>query len=504
MRLDPTIERLIAETISDFRLFCRRFIKIVNAKGELVPFVLNPAQERVVSALIQHNRILMPKARQLGMSTLLRAWDVYQAYIAGRPAVRGCLSHHERSAKHLHKIARSMLLSMPELVRPELETDSATVLELATNRAQVVSFTAGSKTSTRSFTLTSAHLSEFAFWHDPVESLAVILATVHDGQIIIETTANAPGDYFHQLCLGAPENGWYLVFIPWHEHPDYKQPVPEAWERTAAEQALADRHGLTDEQLAWRRAQIKISGSESKFRREYPAVLDDCFLPGDGAYMPTDALDEIIPVDFPAERLYEVPDARDVYAVGVDVAGGVGGDYSAITIVSATTYQPVWQWRSNTATPVQVSEKVLAMAERYNRAMVLVESNNHGHVVELRLQQVGYHNLWRGPDSKPWTTTVKSKLDAFEGLRDTIQQGLIERLDRTTLAELRALRIEKVTPEAPAGLHDDLAMSLALAYRCLRDIPRHALSRPRPAQTLIERRKTQALRKQGSPWATRK
>ena len=37
--------------------------------------------------------------------------------------------------------------------------------------------------------------------------------------------------------------------------------------------------------------------------------------------------------------------------------------------------------------------------------------------------------------------------------------------------------IEKVTPEAPKGLHDDMAMSLALAYRCTRDVPRRILRR---------------------------
>jgi hypothetical protein len=46
-------------------------------------------------------------------------------------------------------------------------------------------------------------------------------------------------------------------------------------------------------------------------------------------------------------------------------------------------------------------------------------------------------------------------------------------LDRATWLELRSLTIPpgKVTPEAPKGGNDDCAMALALAYRCLRDIP---------------------------------
>jgi hypothetical protein len=46
-------------------------------------------------------------------------------------------------------------------------------------------------------------------------------------------------------------------------------------------------------------------------------------------------------------------------------------------------------------------------------------------------------------------------------------------MDRVSWMELRSLTIPagKVAPEAPNGAHDDSAMAMALAYRCLRDIP---------------------------------
>jgi hypothetical protein len=71
----------------------------------------------------------------------------------------------------------------------------------------------------------------------------------------------------------------------------------------------------------------------------------------------------------------------------------------------------------------------------------------------------------------PWTTTLQSKLDAFDTLREAL--GVIRMMDRVTWLELRSLTIPagKVAPEAPAGGYDDAAVALALAYRCLRDIP---------------------------------
>ncbi len=49
----------------------------------------------------------------------------------------------------------------------------------------------------------------------------------------------------------------------------------------------------------------------------------------------------------------------------------------------------------------------------------------------------------------------------------------IQVMDRATWLELRALTVPagKVAPEAPKGSHDDAAVAIALAYRCLRDIP---------------------------------
>jgi hypothetical protein len=79
--------------------------------------------------------------------------------------------------------------------------------------------------------------------------------------------------------------------------------------------------------------------------------------------------------------------------------------------------------------------------------------------------------LWVNEKGKPWTTTLQSKLDALDTLREAL--SVIKIMDRTTWMELRALTIPqgKIAPEAPRGQHDDSAIALALAYRCLRDIP---------------------------------
>ena len=127
--------------------------------------------------------------------------------------------------------------------------------------------------------------------------------------------------------------------------------------------------------------------------------------------------------------------------------------------------------RSNRATPSKWAHRVVQVASRYNQALVLAESNNHGHALLLELNTCGYRQQWRSPQGKPWVTTLQSKLDAFDTLREAMQQ--IQVMDRPTWMELRGLTVPegKVAPEAPKGAHDDAAVAIALAYRCLRDIP---------------------------------
>jgi hypothetical protein len=68
--------------------------------------------------------------------------------------------------------------------------------------------------------------------------------------------------------------------------------------------------------------------------------------------------------------------------------------------------------------------------------------------------------------------------------------------------ELRQLIVKSISPEAPKGLHDDMAMSMALAYRCMRDLPRRQVigfTRSRMESRLSDMR-AKRIRGQVIPW----
>jgi hypothetical protein len=149
---------------------------------------------------------------------------------------------------------------------------------------------------------------------------------------------------------------------------------------------MKTQHGLTNEQVYWRRTQVATLG-EHKFRREFPATLQECFIGvTKSAYLPSECLADIETVHFNTPyRVLEEVDLDDYYVIGADPAGGTGGDYSAMQVVSAMTYQPVYTERDNTIAPHEFAERLVQVAAKYTTVngppLILCEQNNHGHAV---------------------------------------------------------------------------------------------------------------------------
>ena len=454
-----------------------------KASKRPIPFNPSPMQAKIFAAVeAGHSRIAVIKARQVYATTGCKMVLHHMAYTTPYAAMHAVVSMREDSASMLLDDNRRWLDDVPELLKRPIRTKARSRVVYDDTGASLRAFTSRSATGLRSFTPAAVLISEAAYAPDLEEVIAQADAAVGTGLLIIESTANNPADFFSQLVRGAPENGWHLIEFYWHQHPAYTDDpsvIPDDFEHslTEYEKALRDKHGLTLGQMHWRRATEKRLGSTHKMRREYPSELEECFLDREGGYFEDDLLGNIHVVEHQLHgnqkgREIEAPHHHDRYVMGVDIGGGVGGDYSALCVVSVSTRQVVYTERNNRITPASWAHRVIQVATRYNSAMVLAESNNHGHAFLLEMNTCGYRQLWLNPkNGRPWVTSLQSKLDAFDTLRESLQ--IIQILDRPTWLELRSLTIMpgKVAPEAPKGSHDDSAIACALAYRCLRDIP---------------------------------
>jgi hypothetical protein len=466
----------VSKLVGDLDLFARLHKVQEKKTKKLIDFDPLPMQVKIFEAVNQgHNRILIVKARQVAATTGAKMVLHQQTYAEENEAMRAIVSMRDDSATALLDDSRRWLTDVPALLRRPIRTQARGRIVYGDTGASLQAFTTRSKDGLRSFTPSAALISEAAFAPDLEEVIAQADAAVGEGLLIVESTANNPADYFSEIVRDAPHNGWHLLTLWWWEHPKYRSDdaeIPDDFEPTEAERKLQQRYGLTRNQLHWRRKKSRNIGM-TKFRREYPGCLDDCFLGREGGYFGDELLHQVVVADYGNQTYieHEAPHPHDKYVVGVDLGGGVGGDYSVLSVVSVATRQPVYVERSNRVTPAQWAHRVIQVASRYNEAQVLAESNNHGHAFLLELNQCGYRHQWLSHKGKPWVTTLQSKLDAFDSLREALQ--LVRVLDRATYNELRSLTIlpGKVAPEAPKGAHDDCAVALALAYRCLRDVP---------------------------------
>ncbi len=469
----------VAKLIGPVQTFAKLHRVQDKESKKLIPFDPLPMQTKIFKAIeAGYNRIAVFKARQVAATTGAKMVLHHLCYTTPNEAMFALLSMREDSASALLDDNKRWLDDLPRLLQRPIKTKARNRIVYGDTGACIKSFTSRSKTGLRSFGPVACVVSEAAYAPDLAETIAQADAAVGEGLLMLESTANVPGDHFSQIIAGAPDNGWKIITLYWWEHPSYRDSdamIPDDFVLNDGEEQLQEQYGLTRNQLHWRRRKVLTIG-EHKFRREYPANMDDAFLGRQGGYYGEEVLQGVQVMDFALHgtrkgREIEAPHPEDRYVVGVDISGGVGGDYSALCVVSVATMQPVFTERCNQTTPAAWAHRVIQVASRYNRATVLIESNNHGAAALLEMNNCGYRRLWVNPKGKPWTTTLQSKLDALDTLREAL--GAIKVMDRVTWMELRALTIPpgKIAPEAPVGQHDDSAIAMALAYRCLRDTP---------------------------------
>lgn len=478
-----------------------------KALGQLGYFTLNPAQKKVLPILETEDRVVIVKARQLGISTLVRAWHFYKSFYAEEPHTYAVISHTRDSAEHLAGLDTRFYENLPPPLQRPLSAQTKRSIVFADSGASVRCYTAGGRGGTRSFAVHAAHLSEFAFGVDQAELLAQVLASAGRGQVVIESTVNEVGDTFHKIVTDSlrGENDWKVVFLPWWIEPTYRLDQG-THHYTSEERDLMDM-GLDKHQIWWRRHQIKLMGPK-KFRREFPATVEEAFDVSEDWYYPRELLDQVEEINLGTgeERVYPVEySPEDDYIIGVDTGGGVsGGDYSALTVLNATTMQPELHFVSNRHSPTAWTEVILTVAHRYGNPLLVVEGRSWGYVVLTKLHEYKYPNMWkeRGSSRMGWDTNVKTRPLLFESLREVVEGGLLIQADRDLLKQMRQCTIRKGRPDHPKGSHDDLLISAALAYVvALRQTPTVERS-PRAALIDEFKRKQRAKRaRRPLPWS---
>lgn len=236
-------------------------------------------------------RIIVLKARQLGMSTLAQGIELTEKF--RRANNFGLvLSHESESAKYLYKMNRRALVEKWPLGKMKLKKDRLDGMQIGDPLlSETETATAKNAGSGRSRTIQFLHASECGFYDNASTLMLGMLQSVPDlGSIVIlESTANGIGNWFHQQWEKAEsgQSSFIPLFYPWHEHAEYRTTFVTDADKKAfvrsyshEESELAETYNLTPEQVRWRRMTIidKCEGDTTLFKQEYPMSPDEAFI----------------------------------------------------------------------------------------------------------------------------------------------------------------------------------------------------------------------------------
>lgn len=499
----PQVLAVRKRLYEDFDYYASKALKIRTKDGEVVNLKLNEAQQRLLATVDgQYKatgkvRVIILKARQMGLSTAVGGYMYW--WVSQRQAQKAMVvTHHSDSTKALFDMTRRFYDNTPEALKPQTRYSSRKELNFAKLDSGYAVATAGGESVGRGETITVAHFSELAFWpkssaKDILNGALQAIPEKPNTCVFIESTANGVSGEFYNMWKGAVEgtNGFIPVFLPWFIQDEYREEVPEGFERTPEEERLVELHGLDDQQLMFRRRKVAQNGIDL-FRQEYPSTPEEAFLTTGRPVFNPEKLNEmaqaaprsaetlgLVGEKFVKDRRGELkqfraPEPTETYYIGADVAMGVrGGDYSVAQVLDSKKRQvAVWRGHVHPDYFATVLEK---LGFYFNTAKIAVESNNHGILTCTRLgKDMAYPNFFteitydklddKDTVNLGFRMNTKTKPLVIDQLRASLRDDELPLSDRTTIEELMTYVVtDNGAMEAEAGCHDDTVISLAIA-----------------------------------------
>jgi hypothetical protein len=478
-------------------------LRVRDKQGRLRRLAANAAQRQFEERCGRRNIVL--KARQMGLTT----------WVAGRFFLRtitrpGTLTLQVAQTREAAEAIFRMVQRMWEELPVELREGP-----LARSRANVGMMvfpeldsefrvaSASDASAGRGLSVQNLHCSEVSRWPgDAAETLAGLRAAlVPGGELVLESTpSGAYGAFYEEwkagvgfggdpthvdgeavAMNGAPggigtPGGWAgegLVrhFLPWWMERSYVGAAVDSSEWSEEERLLVERHGLSLEQIGFRRGLERSYGMLRS--QEFAEDAETCFRATGSSCFDVAAVER---------RLAEAPEALSrrcggallvwlpalagrEYVVAVDSAGGgEDGDFAAVQVVELTTGLQCAELQQRLR-PAELAKAAAELAREYGGSMIAVERNNHGAAVLAYLEtNERYGRLYRQGGEAGWLTTAASKPEAIARIGSMLEQTPERFMSRRLLGECRTFVAgERGRMSAAGGAHDDLVMAMAIA-----------------------------------------
>lgn len=454
-----------------------KLLLVRTRDGSTTPLRANPAQAAFERRLGRRNIVL--KARQMGITT----WTAARFFLRTitRPGTLTLqVAHTREAAEEIFRIVHRFVDWLPrELREGPLKTGRSNVRQIVFPKmdAQYRVVTAGDRNAGRGLTVQNLHCSELARWPGhPAETFAGLRASMTpDAELVIESTPDGIGGCFYEEWQKAPETGTVRHFFPWWMEPSYRAEAVDEPSLSAEERALMERHGLTAEQIGYRR-QLRAN-FRGLTAQEYAEDAESCFLASGEPVFEMEIVEALLkdapePVESRHNGELEIwlpPVPGKSYLAAVDPAGGGSrGDYSAAQVLELESGLQCAEFAGHMG-GLELARLVSGLAAEYNQAWLVVERNNHGSGLLAYLSEsCRYSRIYEQAGLPGWLTTSMSRPAALGRLGAALVEAPERFRSRRLLAECRSfVRLANGGTGARPGTHDDrvMAMAIGLAAR---------------------------------------
>jgi len=460
VQIDWTPEKIeeFIKCKSDPVYFALNYIKIVSLDEGLVPFKMYPFQEKLVNNFHNNRFNICKMPRQTGKSTTCVSYLLH--YIVFNDNVNvAILANKASTARDLLGRLQLAYENLPKWMQQGILVYNKGSMELENGSKIIAASTSASAVRGGSYNV--IFLDEFAFIpnHIADDFFASVYPTISSGKstkVIIVSTPKGM-NHFYRMWHDAErgKNEYVPTDVHWSEVPGRD----DVWK----EQTIANT-------------------SETQFKAEF-----ECEFLGSVDTLISAAKLKSLVYESPKKRnkgfdVYEDPQKDRDYVITVDVARGVGIDYSAFVVVDITSYphKIVAKYRNNEVKPMLFPSIIYDVARAYNNSWVLCEVNDIGDQVASILNfDLEYENVlmcamrgragqivgqgFSGTKTQLGVKMSKAvKKVGCSNLKTLIEEDKLFFNDYEIISELTTFIQKHNSFEAEEGCNDDLAMCLVI------------------------------------------
>jgi hypothetical protein len=453
--------------------FIKNFCYIRNPDVGKEKFNLYPFQEKLLRIIVKgdkHSNIIINKSRQLGISTLMAAYCVWEIVFKPDREILVIATKRDVAINLIDKV-KYMYDNLPPYLLGDSKhrsgkrgdnIESYNKQSIVLKNKSKIFAVAASSDAGRSYSPNLLIIDEAAH----IEDIDTIYTSIKPaltvaGRCIALSSPKGQSNWFYRTFKGAQlgRNTFLPIELKWNVHPDRD----ETW--FARESA-----DMSPQEIA------------QEFNCDFLASGDTVI---DPQYLKLAEQHLMEPVDKMGYTrdlwIWKHPEPGRKYILASDVARGDGSDYSTFHVIDNNTAEQVAEIQTKLS-PTDFARVILSTAFMYNEALVVVENNGLSYAVVEQIVNSNYPNMYyttkggidmiyneftrkyMNSDKVPgFTNSTRIRPILVDKIKEYFKNNAFTMRSARLANELNSFIWHNGKAQADKGENDDLVIALGIA-----------------------------------------